>query len=47
MYPEYEKHLPYLKISVDNFVFYIVNIDSKCVEIHRILHSSRDITRVV
>ena len=40
----YEDNTDYRKLIVgDYLVFYVVNEDEKFVEIHRILHSSRDI----
>jgi len=42
--PEYEDVSDYRKLVVgDYLVFYIVNEDLKTVDIHRILHGSRDI----
>jgi len=42
--PEYEDVPDYRKLVVgDYLVFYVVNEDAKTVDIHRILHGSRDI----
>ena len=44
--PEYEDVPEYRKLVVGEYlVFYIVNEDTKTVDIHRILHGSRDISQ--
>jgi toxin ParE1/3/4 len=44
--PEYVDDPDYRRLIVgDYLVFYMVNEDSKIVEIHRIFHGSRDIKR--
>ena len=44
--PEYEDDPDYRKLVVgDYLVFYMVNEDAKIVEVHRIFHGSRDISR--
>jgi len=44
--PEYDDVPDYRKLVVgDYLVFYIINEDIKTVDIHRILHGSRDISK--
>jgi plasmid stabilization system protein ParE len=48
MYPAYDRRSPYRKMSISEYlVFYIVRETEHMVEIHRVLHSSRDISRYI
>jgi plasmid stabilization system protein ParE len=44
LYPKYEKRRRFRKMVIGNYlVFYVVDEDTKTVEIHRIFHGSRDV----
>jgi plasmid stabilization system protein ParE len=46
LYPVYPDKPAYRKMLVNEYlVFYKIDEEDKCIEIHRILHSSRDINQ--